>query len=626
MPKVGVRERLRYWFDNTMSRGTPALIGWLGIASLGLVVIVAVLLMIFAPDDVHTEDHDLPFAAFWMSLLRTLDPGTMGGDQGGFAFLGLMLAVTIGGIFIVSALVGVLNTGLEGKLAELRKGRSRVVERGHTVVLGWSDQIFTVISELAKASDDQRACVAILANRDKVEMEDEIRAKLGRIPAVRVVCRTGDPTEPIDLEIVRPDTAAAIVVPSPDGDDPDIHLIKVLLALQHRSWRPDRPHVVAVVTDSANMPAARLAGGPDVHLIDAEDITARLVVQSRRQSGLSVVYTELLGFEGDEMYLRPEPALAGSTYADALFAYATATTMGLRRASGEVLINPPADTTLADDDEVILLAESSSAIRPADARPSTDDAAISAKPPRVATPERTLILGWNRRGPAILGLLDRYLPEGSGAQIAARVDADIASTGGRLGHLEASATRRDPTDRRVLEALDPSRFQHVIVLAADDIAPHHADSHTLTTLLHLRDMKERDNHSYAIVSELHDEANRRLAQVTRADDFVVSKKLIALLLTQLAKNRHLGDVFAELIDAHGSDIHLKPADDYVFPETVTTFATVIEAARRRGETALGYRLAGERHRAPQFGVVLNPDKAAQLCLRAADQIVVLARS
>lgn len=37
-----------------------------------------------------------------MSLLRALDPGTMGADTGGQVFLALMLTVTVGGILIVS--------------------------------------------------------------------------------------------------------------------------------------------------------------------------------------------------------------------------------------------------------------------------------------------------------------------------------------------------------------------------------------------------------------------------------------------------------------------------------------------------------------------------------------------
>ena len=40
-----------------------------------------------------------------------------------------MLVVTLGGIFVVSALIGVLSAGVDSKLDELRKGRSRVLEK-----------------------------------------------------------------------------------------------------------------------------------------------------------------------------------------------------------------------------------------------------------------------------------------------------------------------------------------------------------------------------------------------------------------------------------------------------------------------------------------------------------------
>ena len=35
-----------------------------------------------------------------------------------------MLLLTIGGLFIVSALIGVIATGIDTKLADLRRGRS----------------------------------------------------------------------------------------------------------------------------------------------------------------------------------------------------------------------------------------------------------------------------------------------------------------------------------------------------------------------------------------------------------------------------------------------------------------------------------------------------------------------
>ena len=144
------------------------------------------------------------------------------------------------------------------------------------------------------------------------------------------------------------------------------------------------------------------------------------------------------------------------------------------------------------------------------------------------------------------------------------------------------------------------------MLADDSRDAQHADARTLVTLLHLRDMEDKLGDVYSIVSEMNDDANREVAEVTKADDFVVSAKLISLYLTQLSENRQLSEVFAALFSPDGSGIHLKPAPHYVLAGTSTNFATVIEAARRRGETAIGYRVHADVRSAPHFGSADEP--------------------
>ncbi len=149
----------------------------------------------------------------------------------------LMLAITVGGIFVVSAFIGVLTAGLEGKIADLRKGRSKVVERGHTVVLGWSEQVFTVVSELVQANhSNRRSCIAILADKDKVEMEDALRAR-GRRPRAdgrRLPDREPARGRPIWTWSTWP-TARSVMVLPPPVEDADIQVIKILPALGNRA-------------------------------------------------------------------------------------------------------------------------------------------------------------------------------------------------------------------------------------------------------------------------------------------------------------------------------------------------------------------------------------------------------
>ena len=151
--KPSFRQKFKYWFDNLMSRGTPAMIGMLFVLSLAVVFVAGAVISIFSFVQ-EGETGRLSFGeAAWESLMRTLDSGTMGGDTGsGFRFV--MLFVTLGGIFIVSALIGVLNNAIEGQMERLRKGRSQVLENNHTLVLGWSAQIFTVLNELMIANEN----------------------------------------------------------------------------------------------------------------------------------------------------------------------------------------------------------------------------------------------------------------------------------------------------------------------------------------------------------------------------------------------------------------------------------------------------------------------------------------
>lgn len=400
MRKITWRQKLHYQFDNTMSRGTAALIGWLGLIT--AVFILGISLVVFATGiSRYGDEPGLSLGEIiWRSLMRTLDPGTMGGDQGRPSFLYAMLLVTLGGIFIVGTLIGVLTSGIEGKLDELRKGRSFVVENGHTLILGWSPQVFTIVSELAAANANQRrSCVAILADKDKVEMEDEIRAKVGATGRMRLVCRTGDPLDLTDLEMVNPHAARSIVILPPANGDPDTQVIKTILALTNNLLRNPEPyHIVTAIRDPKNLEIARMVGRGEAQILLAGEIISRIIAQTCRQSGLSVVYTELLGFGGDEIYFHSEPRLAGRTYGEALFAYEDSAVIGLFREEGGAVLNPPPETRIAPGDRLIVIAEDDDKIQlSGTVHPAIDHDAIAAPPSRIPGPERTLILGWNSR-------------------------------------------------------------------------------------------------------------------------------------------------------------------------------------------------------------------------------------
>jgi len=634
MASVTVKQRLRYAFDNTMSRGTPALAAWLGVATGVMIVLFSIVVLIggLAPE---ADGGGKPgiIRQFFNSLLHTLDAGTIAGDGGGWPFLLVMLLVTLGGVLIVSALIGVIASGLDTKLQELRKGRSFVVESGHTLILGWADTIFTILSELAVANANERdPVVVILADRDKVEMEDAIRAKVPALGKTRVVCRTGSPIDLSDLEIVNPQEARSIVVLSPDEAEPDAQVIKTILALTQAPGHREAPyHIVAEIERPENLEVARLVGGDETVLIDKRETIARLIVQASRQSGASVVYTELLDFGGGEVYFRQDPALAGGTFGDALFAYEECTVIGLQ-ANGRVSLNPPLETPIGPDDRIVAIAEDDARLTAAEPFSGRiDEEAIVAAPARDGRPQRVLLLGWNSRSPAVINELDQYVEEGSTilavadwAQAGTSIDQECAT----LRNLGVEFRQANTTDRRTLDSLGIEDFDHVIVMCYSDQLDHQrADARTLVTLLHLRDIAARKAVKFSIASEMLDDRNRELAQVTQVDDVIVSDRVISLMITQISENPRLKEVFSELFAAEGSEIYLRPAADYVLAGRETTFATLVEAARRRGEVAIGYRdAANALDPARAYGVRINLPKSAPIRSGAGDRVVVLAEA
>jgi voltage-gated potassium channel Kch len=626
MDRVTWRDRLRYAFDEFMGRGTIALI--LGLFAISILLIVLVAGVVWAGG--FASDLDLPTLLRY-GLLRTLDPGTMGGDQGTPGFLLSMFAITLGGIFVISTLIGILNTGLEAKLADLRKGRSRVIERDHTVILGWSQQLHTVVSEIVAADQNQpHRSIVILADRDKVEMEDEIRGRVGPTGRTKIVCRSGSPMDVDDLRIPSLGTARAIVVLAPEGAEPDADVIKSILAITNHPDRRSEPyHIVAEIRDRANVDVARMVGRDEVELILSEEVISRITAQTCRQSGLSVVYAELLDFAGDEIYLTERPALVGQAFGDTLGRFVDASVIGLLPAGGTPRLNPPSETVLGPGDRLIVIAADDDRIHLSDGPGiAVDERLLRQAAPREPVPERTLVLGWNHRAPAIIRELDVYVPEGSETLVVAvgvGAEGEIAGLETRLRAQRVAVRAGDPSDRAVLDALGVESFDHIIVLCSDTLDPSRADARTLVTLLHLRDIAARLERDFSIVSEMLDLRDRALAEVARADDFIVSDRLISLMIAQVAETKHLNAVFGDLLDPAGSEIYLKPAGDYVALGSALPFAAVIEAARRRGEIAFGYRLAAAADDATAaYGVRVNPPKSAEIAFAAADRVIVLA--
>lgn len=370
---VSLRERMRYRFDNTLARSTGRLVGWLAVTCLGIVVPASALLVWTDPSSPRSLSSRL--TAVWRVSAETLRLGAVTG-----APLRMLLSVLLGlmALLYVSTLIGVITTGLTDRLTELRRGRSTVVETGHSVVLGWSEQVFTVVGELVAARADQRwSAVVVLADRDKTEMEEALAAVLGPTGTTRLICRSGSTADPEALGLVSPGSAHAVLVLPGAEAAGDAETVRTLLALRAVLGEHAGPPVVACVRDERYRTAARLAAGPRGIVPESDRTAAGLIAHSALHPGLTPVLRELLDFAGDEFYLAAAPELVGRRFGDVLLDCATAAVAGLVRADGTPLLSPPPETVLAPGDRLVVVAPDEDSARWEDGRDLVEPSALA---------------------------------------------------------------------------------------------------------------------------------------------------------------------------------------------------------------------------------------------------------
>jgi voltage-gated potassium channel Kch len=613
--------RSKYKFDNTMSRGLVPLIALLSTATFIFIVIVSLVVAIF---ELNPEGEKLSFGeVVWASLLRTLDPGTMGQDTG-IGFRAAMLAVTLFGIILVAALIGIISNALNSRLEKLSKGKSKVIEKNHTVILGWNSKGVQLVKEILLSNGPHlKSAIVILANKDKVQLEDEILRRVGSLGKTRIVVRSGRPMSRTDLSIVSLDSAKSIIMLSPDfTEDADTYSIKTCLAIKSVDNPPSSStSIVGEIRDSSNLEAAELVSEGAVHWVLVEQIVNRLIVQTCRQNGLSSVFTELLDFSGSEIYLSKHGKLKGLTYGEVSQMLEASVAVGVIR-EHDVVLNPRNDMVLSDSDTLIVVAEDGDHLQ-IDDKGHIEEDFIVGNVPESNSAASTVILGSNSGINVLIAELDKDSTYGSQIVV---VTQNIGAMNLETENIQLTIVEQDPTKRKVLEAVDVASFDHIIIVANRDLNDvQHADAKTLHTLLLVRSLTSSNNH-INIVSEILDDHNRKLAETSRADDFIVSDKIVSHVIAQIAVNKHLSPVFNTLFAAGGKRISMVPVENYVRTGVPVTFDTVVASALRAGKSAIGYRLETLKNEpGSMHGVRLNPDRKATVEFSKGDTLVVLGK-
>jgi hypothetical protein len=627
--KVGLWTRFRYSFDNSIARG-GAFVAWMFAAMVffSIVLVFVALILRGIPAltaTLEVKQGVLDFNTFWASFAKLFGKG----GEPTWADRVIEVLYWMVTITVTASVTGFIVGAIGRTFEKLRKGKSPVIADNHTLILGWSNRVFPILKELAVANANVRkATVVIFSTQTRDFMQDEIEARAEGLGKLKVVTRTGDPTNPGDLKRTNISHAKSIIILDAD-ESGDATVVSTVLAVKSVNANPN-VRVIAELDDAHTAEALETATNGQVIAVRSHDVIARVTAQASRQPGLAAVTLDLLDFDGDEIYFQNVPALAGKTYRDALLSFNGASVIGLVDDKGVVSLNPKNTTKLTANTKVIAIAEDDDKVVYTGV--ATTKAAKDYKPGAAIKrkPEHLLFIGWSAMGRSVLTELAAYLPKGSTVHIVAQnryVDASLfenLSFGANVKVTHAAVTG-DIHD--LIAASAAKKYDEIIVLGyRNAISEAEADAQTMLTMLQMNQLFEADGNGVdptRLVAEILDSRKAELARVAAVDDLVVSDNLAALLISQVSENPALAPVFDDLFDADGAAINVKPIEHYVPVGKKVAYAELVAIAAAHGESAIGYRVVAESANDASTGVRLNPAKTTEFTPAKGDSLIVI---
>ena len=650
------RQRLRYTLDNFMSRGSTSIfVALLFTFLMGFLVMVSIRLIanVISPDDTLSSWLEIPWRVY-VAVMEGSAAET-DGDSNWLAKLTSILGVMVG-LILFSSMVAFITSIFEAKLDELRRGRSIVLEENHTLILGFGDRILEVIRELIEANDSEPdAAIVILAEDDKEYMDNIIRDNISDFSTTRVITRSGVVTNINNLKKVMASQAKSIIIinsaanwqPETEKNLSDALVLKSIMSILAVCDGKEHPPIVCEIHSHRDRDLAQNISKGTIKALNEVSVLSRMIAQlALSRNGLSVVYGDMVGFDGNEFYFyHPENGWGGSiSFGESLYRFKSSTPMGIHTSEGKIILNPPKETPIRDDDDLIVFAEDDSTIHYFNEpvfRPSITEI------PNIKTAhrnQRIALLNWTPKTEIIMEKLCSYLPNGS--ELFTYVSKEIPEMNNFKNNLiklypdiKISINHIDLNNLERLNEIKPQNFDSIIILSPGGNTIEEMDAYVISLLIRIRqillsDQRKAIDSSKSIkwpklITEVMDSDNIDIILNSGVEDFMVSNQFVSQIMAQVSEEPLALDVYDDLFQADGSELYIKPASyyfDFSENKSITIkYGECVKAAQLRDEVILGVQLyADQKKKGAMFGINLIPNKSDEFTLHKEDGLIALA--
>ena len=567
---------IKYRIDRMLNKGLFYQLMLLVFAIIILLLIVSIFIIVFFQYP--------PKDAFWDSLMQFIDTGNISSVEGNTGIVITFLMVTFVGVCGWGSLIAMINKALQDRINNLSKGNAFIMEKNHAIILGYGEEALTIIEEFIKA---KVKTIVILSEHNV----DVIRKRVSFIKGYKktnIIIREGTTSRIENIKLLNISKSSSISIINND----DTESLNILLALKkiieeiEENKIENKINICVLVHEEDTIEIIKSIENKNfvIHVIYKYEILYKLIAQSIIYTGLSNVYEDLFSNDGNVFYIENDHDFDNWKFEDAASKYFDKgmILLGITKEDRSQILIPNYDYIIKKENRLIILSKNN--------YDNTIKEYPDIKPNIIKYKNNILLICEEKRYNEIIKEISEYIENNNITMLSYDL---IKSQKNKY--------------KFMLEKLKKENTTKIVLISEDNIT----DVKSINILLIIREIIKKEKLNIAILSLLNSIQKRNLIYSDDVRDFIVSGKLIGMLMAQASISSNILYIFYGLLSRNGKDIIMSPYSDY-FNES-RTFKDVYFTLLKKKTILIGIKRYND--------IILNPNSECMLDNK--DEIVII---
>ncbi|WP_157153373.1 CASTOR/POLLUX-related putative ion channel [Brachyspira murdochii] len=564
---------IKYRIDRMLNKGLFYQLLLLVFAIIILLLIVSIFIIVFF--------NYPPKDAFWDSLMQFIDTGNISSVDGSIGIVLTFLMVTFIGVCGWGSLIAMINKALQDRINNLSKGNAFIMEKNHAIILGYGEEALTIVEEFIMA----KVKTIIILSEHNVDI---IRKRISFIKGSKetnIIIREGSASRIENIKLLNIAKSSSISIINND-DTESLNILLALKKIVEEEELDKKINICVLVHEEDTIEIIKSIEEKNfvIHVIYKYEILYKLIAQSIIYTGLSNVYEDLFSNDGNVFYIETDHDFNDCKFEDAALKYLERgmILLGITKEDRSQLLIPNYDYLLKKENRLVILS-----------RNNNDDNIKEypdIKPSIVKYKNNILLICEENRYDEIIKEISEYMENHNTSMISYN---SIKSQKNKYKFMR--------------EKLKEENTTKIVLISEDNVT----DVKSINILLIIRQIIRKENLNIAILSLLNSIQKRNLIYSDDVRDFIVSGKLIGMLMAQASISSNILYIFYGLLSKNGKDIIMSPYSDY-FKES-KSFKDVYLYLLRKKIIIIGVKRYND--------VIINPNNDCMLDNK--DEIIII---